>query len=153
MHGVTTALVGFIFTCVVFPHLIKNRPQFYAAFASVCGIIVFDALAYMINATEIGKFRVFAYVACAFLQVLAIILLFLSAGGITWRTMAGDMKEAFEVIRRGGEEKEVIIPLSGEMARLKAQRQAEREEPEKERIVINTPPKPPPPTGNIPLEP
>ncbi len=140
MHGVTTALVAFLFTCVVFPNLVKNRTQYYAALAAICLIIILDAIAVAINPTTLQGFRVFAYIAVAFLQVAAILLLFLAAGGITWRQLASDMREAYEVVRRGGEEKEVIIPLTGEMARLKAQRDAaRREEPSHERIVIDDP--------------
>src|SRR3954452_9326262 len=154
MHGVTTALVGFIFVCVVFPNLIKNRTQYYAALVAVCVIIVLDALGLAISGSDmpIRGFRVFAYVANAFLQVAAIVLLYLSAGGISWRAFASDMKEAYEVIRRGGDEKEVIIPLSPEMQRLREQRQAaarassgaaNREPGERERINIEDPSIPP----------
>jgi hypothetical protein len=176
MHGVTTALVGFLLVCVIFPNLIKNRTQYYAAFGAVCLIIVLDALGMAVSGVESGKIaglRVFAYVAGAFLQVGAILMLFLACGGISWRELADDMKDAVEVIRRGGEEKEIIVPLSGEMGRMRAQRQAEREEAPRERYVINDPEAPvsppaatpqaaPPPAqtprkpdepGGIPLEP
>ena len=112
MQGVTTALVAFIFFCVIFPERIKNRPQFYAAFGLICLIILLDALSFMIGASG---FRVFAYFGVAVLQVGTICLLFLAAGGITWRDLGGELSNAFEVIRRGGEEKEVIVPLRGEM--------------------------------------
>jgi hypothetical protein len=163
MHGVTTALVAFLFVCVVFPNLIKHRAQYYAAFAMVCLMIVLDALGVAISAPSVEGhivgFRVVIYFLVALLQVGAITLLFLSAGGITWRVLAGDMKDAIEVIRRGGEEKEVIIPLSGEMARLAAQRRAEADEAPP-RIVIDdtlpsgsqaTSPRPND-AGSIPLE-
>ncbi|HEY7090918.1 MAG TPA: hypothetical protein VH518_22670 [Tepidisphaeraceae bacterium] len=167
MQGVTTALVAFLFVCVIFPNLVKNRPQYYAAFAAICIVIILDALAFAIGAYG---FRVFVYVAEAFLQVAAILMLFLACGGLSWRELGADMKQAFEVIRRGGEEKEVIIPLSGDMARLKAERDADRRssapetESGHERIVINDPTSPTPPSpagpkpdpadkGSIPLEP
>jgi hypothetical protein len=114
MHGVTTALVGFLFVCVVFPQLIRNRPQYYAAFGLVCVIILLDALGFMVGA---AAFRVFVYFAIAVLQVGAICLFFLAAGGITWRDLGGEFSNAFEVIRRGGEEKEIIVPLRGEVPR------------------------------------
>ena len=66
MQGVTTALVAFIFFCVIFPKRIKSRAQFYAAFGLVCVIILLDALSYMIGGRG---FRVFAYFAVAVLQV------------------------------------------------------------------------------------
>jgi hypothetical protein len=165
MHGVTTALVSFLFVCVVFPNLIKNRAQYYAAFAIVCLVIALDALGVVISGPtvegHIAGFRVLVYFFVALLQVGAMVLLFLSAGGITWRALAGDMKDAIEVIRRGGEEKEVIIPLSGEMSRRAAERRAEADEPAP-RIVIDdedtlptggqgAPPRPSD-AGSLPLE-
>ena len=116
MQGVTTALVAFIFFCVIFPERIKNRPQFYAAFGLICLIILLDALSFMIGASG---FRVFAYFGVAVLQVGTICLLFLAAGGITWRDLGGELSNAFEVIRRGGEEKEIIVPLHGEVPKKK----------------------------------
>ena len=108
MNGVTTALVGFIFVSVVFPKIIKNRPQFYAALGFVCGIILLDSLGRIVD-----RFAVTAYCLAALLQIGAILLLFLSAGGLSWKELASDVGNAYEVIRRGGEKKEVIIPLTG----------------------------------------
>lgn len=146
MEGVTTALVGFIFVCVVYPQLVKNRPQYYAALAFICVIILLDGLARMLSSSAFG---VFVYAVTAFLQVCTILLLFLSAGGITWRELAGDMSNAFEVIRRGGE-KEVIIPLTGAQPKPRA----ERSSPPSERIVLNDPipPRTQMPNEKIPLE-
>ena len=127
MIGVTTALVGFIFVCVIFPHLVKNRPQFYAALAFVCAAILLDGV-------PIAGLHPFTYAIGSLLQVGAILLLFLSAGGLTWRQLANDMSSAIEVIRRGGE-KEVIVPLTGERPRPRA----ERSEPARERTVIVDP--------------
>ena len=114
MQGVTTALVAFFFVCVVFPSMVKNRPQFYAAMAAIVLIILLDAAARMISGREPGAFAVVAYVFTAILQVGAILLLFLSTGGLTARELAGDMKRAYEVMRRGEEQKSVIIPLTGQ---------------------------------------
>jgi hypothetical protein len=146
MEGVTTALVAFIFVCVVYPQTVKNRPQYYAALAFICIIILLDGLAKMLSSSA---FNVFVYATSAFLQVCSILLLFLAAGGITWRELAGDMSNAFEVIRRGGE-KEVIIPLTGAQPKPRAERSA----PPSDRIVLNQP-VPPRPAGaeeKIPLE-
>ncbi len=138
MQGVTTALVSFLFVCVVFPHLVKNRPQYYAAFFVVCLIIVLDALATMLEKS--AGFVVFAYVTCAVAQVVALLLLFLSAGGITWRQLAGDMAKAIEVIRRGEEEKEVIIPIGEQAPRHQAKPSAaDLDNYQPGRITINPP--------------
>src|SRR4051812_45554054 len=50
MQGVTTALVAFIFFCVIFPERVKSRAQFYAGLGLICAIILLDALGYMIGA-------------------------------------------------------------------------------------------------------
>ena len=129
MQGVTTAIVAFIFFCVIFPERVKNRPQFYAAFGLVCIIILLDAFAYMFMNSGM---RVFCYFAIAVMQIGAICVLFLAAGGLSWRELAGDMSRAYEVIRRGGE-KEVIVPLTGEIPK-------PREEAPRPRTNINPPP-------------
>lgn len=128
MHGVMTALVGFIFVCVVFPNLVRVKPQFYWALFFICAGIILDSVGVMISPTAIGGFRVFAYAAVAFLEVGAIVLLFSACGGITWREMAGDMAHAFEVVRRGEETKTVIVPLRGEVPKPRKEPTAEREE-------------------------
>lgn len=167
MEGVTTAIVLFLFVCVVIPKLIQNRTQYYAAVFCVLLIIALDALAQAISLSEHASLRVFLYFAAALLQIIAILMLFMGCGGSSLSDIAGEMGEAIEVIRRGGDQKEVIIPLSGEMARLKAQRDAERAagagrhdagEPQRYEISDPTPVVPPPPakprdTGPLPLEP
>ena len=112
MEGVTTAIVAFIFACVIFPHLVKNKTQFYGAFAAVLFIILLHSLNTMIG--SVG-FQVFAGALTGILQVCAIVLLFLAAGGITLRELGAEMSRAYEVIRRGEDEKTVIVPLTGEM--------------------------------------
>ncbi|MCC7350815.1 MAG: hypothetical protein IT446_09615 [Phycisphaerales bacterium] len=114
MQGVTAALVAFFFVCVVFPSLVKNRPQFYAALAAIVLIILLDAVAHMVSGKEPGAFAVMAYVFTAILQVGAILLMFMSTGGLSARELAGDMKRAYEVMRRGEEQKSIIIPLTGQ---------------------------------------
>ena len=134
MHGVTTALVAFIFFCVIFPERVRNRPQFYAVLGLVCLIIFLDAISYSVSST---KFAVFSYFATAFLQIGAILVFFMAAGGLSWRDLKDEMGNAYEVIRRGGEEKEVIIPLSGQ----KPKTRDDDVEPA-ERINIDAPPPP-----------
>jgi hypothetical protein len=159
MHGVTTALVAFIFFCVVFPQRVKNRAQFYAGFFMVCLIILLDALGVMISGWEWKGFRVFAYFAVAGLQIGAILILFMAAGGLSWQDLKGEMGEAIEVIRRGGEEKEVIIPLTGAKPK---QRDDDTVDEEPPRVRIDLPgeitsPRSPPPAkprddSSLPLE-
>ncbi len=130
MNGALTALVGFIFVCVIFPHLIKNRTQFYAALGLTCINILLDGFSVIGG----GGFHAFLYFLSSVLTVGAILLFFLAAGGLTWKELAGDMTNAFEVIRRGGDKKEVIVPLTGEMPKPRAEREAPPE-----RVVIRDP--------------
>lgn len=120
LEGVTTATVAFIFVCVVYPQLVKNKTQFYAAFTAVLLIILLHSLHIMMGRESAG-FQVFAGAAIGLLQVAAIVLLFASCGGVTLKELAGDMAKAYEVIRRGEEEKTVIVPLTGEMPRPRQQ--------------------------------
>src|SRR3954470_18749109 len=113
MEGVTTAIVAFILACLIFPKVIKNKPQYYGAVACVLLIILFGALAAMIPV--LGFVR-FAAVMIGLLQAGALLLLILSAGGLSMRDLAGELAETIEVVRRGGE-KEIIIPRKGETPR------------------------------------
>ena len=116
MHGVTTAIVAFILACLIFPKVVKNKPQYYAAVGLILLVILFDAIARMVNAAGFFKFVV---LLTAVFQMAAIFLLILSAGGLTVKDLAGDLADTFEVIRRGGEEKEIIIPRTGEQPKPK----------------------------------
>ncbi len=118
LEGVTTAIVAFVFACVLFPHVVKNKTQFYAAFGAVVVIILLHSLNTMIGS---AGFQVFAGAATGVFQVVAIVMLFMSAGGLTLKELGGEMSRAYEVIRRGDEEKTVIIPLSGEQPRPRQQ--------------------------------
>lgn len=111
MHGVTTAIVAFIFFCVIFPERVRNKTQFYAGLGLICLIILLDALHVVVGREGFTRFT---YFAMAFLQIAAILVMFIAAGGLSWRELADDMTNAYEVIRRGGEQKEVIIPLTGQ---------------------------------------
>ena len=146
MQGVTTAIVAFIFFCVIFPERVRNRPQFYASLGLVALIILLDALAAIIPSTG---FKMFAYFAIALLQVGSILILFMAAGGLSWQDLKGEMGNAYEVIRRGGEEKEVIIPLTGQ----KPKARDDDDDAPAERINIDGPP-PARPAGDekLPLE-
>jgi hypothetical protein len=113
MEGVTTAIVAFILACLIFPRVIKNKPQYYAAVGLILLVILFAALATVVGASGFTRF---VWLLTAVLQIGAIFLLILSAGGLTVKDLAGDLADTFEVIRRGGE-KEIIIPRRGETPR------------------------------------
>jgi hypothetical protein len=125
MEGVTTAIVAFILACLIFPKVVKNKPQYYGAVGLVLGVILFDALARIINATGFTKF---AYLLTALMQIGAVFLLILSAGGLSMRDLAGDLADTVEVIRRGGE-KEILIPRRGETPRPRPERDDDEDRP------------------------
>src|SRR5258708_39352767 len=83
LDGVTTVLVAFLFVCLVFPAIVKNRTQFYAALAAIVGILLLHTLALALNRSEalivpVGVFT-------GLLQIIALILLVLCVGGLTAR--------------------------------------------------------------------
>src|SRR5687768_2505863 len=112
MEGVTTAIVAFIFVCIVYPRLVRVRAQFYAAVAAVLLILLFHSLAVMIRS---GGFNVFVGALTGLLQLAAFLLLILATGGLSLRELTGDVMGAFEVIRRGEQDKEIIIPRSAQL--------------------------------------
>jgi hypothetical protein len=161
LEGVTTAIVVFIFVCVLYPKMVKNKTHFYAAFAAILLVILLHSLSVMLR--ESPGFQVFAGAATGLLQLGAILLLFTAAGGLSVKDLAGEMARAYEVIRRGEEEKEVIIPITGEMPRPRQQpaagaAQSPGEAPPAEKIDLpegaGWPTKPQPKQGDssIPLE-
>ncbi len=112
MEGVTTAIVAFIFVCIVYPHLVKNRPQFYAALGMVVLIILLNSIGQMADSP---KFWHFVGAADGLLQVGAILLLVTSAGGLTVSELASDIGNTIDVVRRGGEKETIIVPRRGEI--------------------------------------
>ena len=143
MEGITTALVLFLFAGLIVPTLVKNRQQFYIGFCSVLVIIVITTLSLMIRTSFM---QVFGGVLVGLAQLVGLVAFFMCAGGLSLKDVGKEVHGAYEVIRRGGEEKEVIIPLTG-------QRPIERVETGRERIDL-TPPveRKDPPSPNIPLE-
>jgi hypothetical protein len=105
MNGVTTAIVLYIFACVGYPQLIKNRPQFYAALGLLLLIILFDCIGHL----PFPALASFAYFINALFQIGAIALLVMSTGGKSLRELTGDMSETIEVVRRGGETETLIV--------------------------------------------
>src|SRR5437867_1784625 len=103
MQGVTTAIVAFLFVCLIYPRIVKHRAQYYWAMAAVVLVILLDALAHMVagkassdvtQPVSQGGFAVVCYVFIAFLQVIAIVLIVLSVGGLSMRELAGEMASA-----------------------------------------------------------
>ncbi len=116
MEGVTTALVGFILLAFAFPSLIRNRTMFYAALTTVVVIILLWSAGEMVGPREgeaVHPFTRFTVVFGGLLQAVSLILLLLSSGGLSAKELAGEIAGAYEVIRRGEDEKEVIVPIGG----------------------------------------
>jgi hypothetical protein len=111
VEGVTSAIVAFLFVCVVFPRLVKNKPQYYAAFAAILLVILLSGLEQVINT---GAFRAFAAFSTAVLQVSAMILLILAVGGLIWRQLVGEVNEAIDEFRQPGRH-DSEINLRGEV--------------------------------------
>lgn len=148
-EGVTTAIIAFIFVCLIFPSMVKNRPQYYAALGAILGVIFLHALTLMIKA---AGFIVFTGFFTAILQIGAVIMLVLCIGGLSARDLAGEMSRAIEVVRRGGEAKEVIIPLPEHMQqKARESRAAAGDDVPRERINL-TPDVPPAKNESLPLE-
>jgi hypothetical protein len=112
MEGVTTAIVAFIFVCILYPRLVKNPAQFYTAFGMIVLMLLFHSLAGIFTSE---KFWGFVRGLNGLLQLVALVLVVLSTGGLSLRELTGEFANAFEVIRRGESEKEVIVPLTGEV--------------------------------------
>jgi hypothetical protein len=165
MEGVTTAIVLFIFVGVTFPSLIKIKAQFYASLAAIVLVIFLDASARVIHS---DAYIAFAYFMNAMLQVCAIVLLVLSAGGMTFSEFKSELTEAADAIRQGEDPKEIIIPLSAtDKAKIAAarQKQAQKVQAQKDEApqvfkiddpAPTPPPKPGPerksdPSGPLPL--
>lgn len=152
MSGVTTALVLFVLGCLLYPSAIRNRTQFYAGFVAVLLIVLLFSLDVMIRQPG---FQVFCGAVTGLLQLFALLMFFLSAGGMSVGELAGDLKRAYEVVRRGEEEKTIIIPLSGQKPRAAGSDSPASATRADDEILPRdaAPPKPPETGGSIPLEP
>jgi len=147
LDGVTTALVAFVLVGLIYPHVIKRRQHFFTIVGVVMAIIFFHALSLMLRAPG---FTVFASLITGLLQIGGIGLAVMATGGLGAKELAGELSRSYEVMRRGEETKEVIIPIN-------MPKKPGEDEPERVVYNIDTPPgpaKPAPPAGDqsIPLE-
>jgi hypothetical protein len=114
MEGVTTAIIAFIFVCVIYPHLVKNRPQFYGGFAAILLVILIQSIGKMVDP---DKTRGAVAGITGLLQVASILLIYMSCGGLSVVDLLADVGKTIEVVRRGGEKETIIVPLRGEQPR------------------------------------
>ena len=110
MEGVTTAVVAFIFVCLIWPQLVKEKAQFYAALILVLVVILLDALGHL-GFDGLGRVM---YVLAGLVQIVTIVLLVLCVGGLTVRQFGFEVMNTVQTFRRGGEEKPVIVPTTAE---------------------------------------
>ena len=111
MQGVTTAIVGFIFACLIWPGMVKNKPQYYSALGMVLVVILFDAIGQMSQ----GTLNHIIYILAAILQMLAMVVLVMCVGGLTPRQFAREVAQTIEAIRHGEDKGPVIVPRTGEV--------------------------------------
>ncbi len=140
----TTPLIAFLFVCLIFPKIVRNRPQFYISFGLLVLILLLNIVARMFPN---DKFVYFISVIVDVFRLIVFILLVLCAGGLSLHELTGEVFRSFEVMRRGETEKTVIIPLSGQKPKVRE----EAEEPSRQSIDTPTPP-PPDSSASIPLD-
>src|SRR6267143_3938367 len=126
----TLPLVSFLFVCLIFPKIVRNRPQFYISFGLLILILLFNILAQIFSTTGFARFLL---ILNQILLLMTFILLVLCVGGLSLHELTGEVFRSFEVMRRGDTEKTVIIPLGGQ----KPKAREETEEPV--RHTIDTP--------------
>lgn len=108
MLAITTACVGFIFVCIIFPHLIRNHNQFYLSFVGVGVILLCEALVQMFAGTGFAQAM---QVILALLNLLVFVLLVVSTGGLSLKDLAGRVGGAVQTFRHGEQDKPVVLPI------------------------------------------
>ncbi len=121
---ISIPIVGFIFVCIIFPRIVKTKPQFYMAFAVTLIILTLNVITDM--SARDGSFRNFIVILRDVLWIVDFILLVLATGGLSLHELTGELKGAYEVMRRGEDVKTVIVPLTGEMPKSREDAAAER---------------------------
>jgi hypothetical protein len=145
LDGVTTVLVTFLFVCLVMPSLVKSRPQYYVAMVCLLGVIVLHTLSLVFGTSPSVALGV--GVGTGVLQLVAFLLLVLSVGGLTVKKLAGDLAGAYEVIRRGETQKEVIIPIGDQAFGRPRRARGDSAEPAGNVYRIDSPPSHPGPVS------
>src|SRR5205814_1974830 len=141
----TLPLISFLFVCLIFPKIVRNRPQFYISFGLLILILLFNILAQILAG---GAFARFLLILNQILLLMTFILLVLCAGGLSLHELTGEVFRSFEVMRRGETEKTVIIPLTGQKPRQKE----EPESPAHRENITESAPGPPDSSSSIPLD-
>ncbi len=148
MNDVVTVLVAFVFVCIIFPRLVRDRTYFYLALSGIVLVLLIDCLVGVVaGATGLVRFLM----VIRGLSVLgSFVLLVVSAGGMSIGELIGEFGGAMEALRNPESHKPTIVPVTGEKPRPR-----ETEEPERKPYVINDPVASAPksdPDEKIPLE-
>jgi hypothetical protein len=109
MEGVTTTITGFIFVCVIWPGIVKSKPQFYSSIGLLMLIVLFDGIGHMGGDEKSALFQVM-YLFAALLQMLTILILVMCVGGLSPRELASEVSDTIDAIRHGGKQKSVPPP-------------------------------------------
>lgn len=139
---ISVPIVGFFFVCIVLPHLVKHKAQFYIAFAVIIIILLLDIVADVTIGSSVG-FAKFLYVARGVCWILDLVLLVLATGGLSLQELGGEFKNAYQVMRRGEDKPTLIIPQRDNPYAARSA-PVEHDEPEHRVFTINDPSIPPP---------
>lgn len=101
MEGVTTVLVAVIFVCIMFPHLVRKRPHFYLAMGLIVVAVALQAVGYLLVLQPV---HVFMTGTALLFDVVALVLMILSTGGLSLDELTGEMGKA--IASFGRKEKE-----------------------------------------------
>ncbi len=113
MDGINTAVVGYLLLCMVWPQLVKSKAYYYLGLACVLLYVVLEAFAGCFFPG--GNLSRAIHIVATLSSGLALVLVVLASGGLSFREFAGEMGNAFETFRRGEDpNKPVIIPITGE---------------------------------------
>ena len=129
---ISIPIVGFIFVCIIFPKIVKTKPQFYMAFGVTLIILLLNVVANLTSSVAVSTtggstgFAKFLLILRDVLWIVDFILLVLATGGLSLNELSGELKGAYEVMRRGEDVKTVIIPLTGEKPKSREDAAAER---------------------------
>ena len=117
---ISVPIVGYVFVCIIFPKIVKNKPQFYMAFAVLLAILTLDLI------VTLSPDNKFFKVMRGVFWIVDFVLLVLATGGLSLHELGGELKGAYEVMRRGETTKTVIVPLTGEQPKSREEAAAER---------------------------
>ena len=106
--SISVPIVAFLFVCIIFPHLVRNKAQFYMAFAVLIVILILEVVADVAGGS-VGLARLL-HVVHGVLYIVDLVLFVLATGGLSMHELTGEFKNAYEVMRRGEDKPTVVIP-------------------------------------------